>query len=204
MFLPRANAATISLVPQSPAVFVNDPISIDVMLYSDEPISKGALDFSYPPDLVDFVLFSMNPDIIDGSSTFFPNSSTPGILDDFIFTTKSGSGPMAARLATMLFDAGSSPGTADFGVFLETVCVVGSAWVWGLTGDAREGQPISAADLAEFAFNGTSVQIQAIPIPPTIMLLGGGLMGLVVLRRHSGLLRWIKGLKLAGPFLKNA
>lgn len=57
MFLPRANAATISLVPQSPAVFVNDPISIDVMLYSDEPISKGALDFSYPSGLVDFVFY---------------------------------------------------------------------------------------------------------------------------------------------------
>jgi hypothetical protein len=185
IFFSTANAATISLVPQIPGVFVGDLISIDVIIDSADPIIRGALDFTYPSGLVNYEWFGRNPNIVEGSLSFLPNSSTPGILNDFFFAMRSDSALQSERLATMIFNAGSSAGTADFDVFLETI-FIGPAWIWGQTGDQREYQPISAADLAGFTLNGTSIEIQAIPIPSTMMLLGGGLVSLVVLRRRSG------------------
>jgi hypothetical protein len=154
------------------------------MFDSADPIYRGALDFIYPPGFVDFVYFDMNRDLVDGSLSFLPNSSTPGLLNNFSFALPSDSGLQEARLATMIFNAGYRVGMADFDVILETI-FIGPAWVWGQTGDQRQNQPISAADLANFTLNGTSVEIQAVPIPSTIMLLGGGLMSLVVLRRFG-------------------
>jgi len=183
-FLPPANAATISLVPQSPAVFVGDLISIDLMFDSADPIYRGSLDITYPSDLVNFEYFDLNRNAVDGSLSFLPNSSTPGILNNFSFAMRSDSGPQSERLATIFFNAGSSAGLADFQVFLETQSI-GPAWIWGQTGDQRESQPISAADLADFNLIGAFVEIQAIPIPSTLMLFGGGLLSLIVLRRHA-------------------
>jgi hypothetical protein len=153
------------------------------MFDSTDPIFRGALDFTYPSGFVNYVSFLMNRNIIEGSLSFFPNSSTPGILNNFSFAMRSDSGPQSERLATIIFNAGSTAGIADFNVFLETISI-GPAWIWGQTGDLRERQPISAIDLAGFTLNGASVEIQAIPIPSTLMLLGGGLMSLLVLRRH--------------------
>jgi len=133
--------------------------------------------------LIDYGGFEMNRIQIDGSLSFFPNSTIPGILNDFIFAIKSDSDPTAVRLATMIFNAGSSTGTADFNVFLEPNSI-GPAWVWGQTGDDREYQPISNVDLANFTLNGTSIEIQAVPIPANLLLLGSGLTGLLIIRRR--------------------
>ena len=181
---PTAIGATVSLVPQLQKVILGDQIHIDIMLSSVDPIFRGALDFTYPSDLVNYTFFEMNHSFVEGSLSFLPNSSTPGLLDNFSFAIRSASDITAGRLATMIFTAGNTAGTADIDVLLETISV-GPAWKWGQTGDLREFQPISASDLANFKLIGSSVEIQVVPIPSAIMLLGFGLISLIALRRRS-------------------
>jgi hypothetical protein len=177
------NAAIISLVPQESTVLLGDNIVIDVKIDSSDLISTGAMDLSYLSGLVGFSSFVFGPDV-DNTLSGAPDSTTAGELDDFNFTSANSDGVTAGTLATITFTTGSSIGTADFDVLLETVFFAGPAWFWGSTGDSRQFKEISSADLASFTFNGTSVNVNNVPIPSTILLLGGGLAALVGLRRR--------------------
>lgn len=68
------------------------------------------------------------------------------------------------------------------GSFLQLDNVALDNW---LIGNNTTGQTIPASDYF-VTFDGTTYLINAVPIPSTILLFGGGLIGLVALRRRGG------------------
>jgi hypothetical protein len=182
--LPSANAATISLVPTSSSVLLGGSIVIDVMLNTTDLISTGLLDFTYPSSNVSFASFSINSSVLDSISSASPSSSSAGQLNDFSLVSLGPGGTNGGRLATMTFNTVNT-GLATFGLSLDNVFFGGPAWFWGGTGDSRAFQAISNTDLASFTLTGASVQINAVPIPAAVWLLGSGVVGLVALKRRK-------------------
>lgn len=178
-----AQAATsISLVPNAASVTVGDQIVIDVVLNStDLAIGSGALDFTFAPStgLINYNNdFTLNG-LLDPMLSGLPTSSA-GMLNDFGFASPSFSGfdlNTNNILATMSFDTVST-GTADFSVLLEEIFLGSAAWF-------DNGTFSVITDFGAFEFNGASVDVNAVPIPSTLLILGSGLVGLVGIGRKK-------------------
>lgn len=168
-------ATIISLLPASPSVTLGDQILINVVLSTDTPFLSGALDFGYPTGLVSLANFAFGA-AVDSGFSFLPNTSTAGQINDFAFSNFSGISGASNLLATMAFNT-IGIGTSDFTVAIDQTSQGGWFFLTGV--------PLTASDFSNFTLNNASVQINAVPIPGALWLLGSGLVGLVVMKRRK-------------------
>ena len=170
-------ATSISLDPGSiTSVMVGDSINLDVVLNVDmipAGIGFGTLDFSYLSSIVSFDgltdvgASTLGPPDMNAQDWAFshPNYFIGGVFADggsFI-------------LGTLSFTA-DAVGTAIFGVTPDPEYLMSIGW--------RDGTN-AEIDIASFLTNGASVQVNAVPIPSTLLILGSGLVGLVGIGRKK-------------------
>jgi hypothetical protein len=176
-------ATTISLQPNLPVVNLSDQIIITVALTSDPPgILSGAVDFTYDDSLAQFVSFEIGSGV-DPGFVFFPNTPPPpppqpgstqsplGQINNYGFGNFNG---VSSPVAVITFDP-IAAGIADFGILFDAD-VTGGGWFDG------NGAPL---DLGTVTLSGTSVSVNIVPIPGSILLLGSGVLGLVGLSRRK-------------------
>jgi hypothetical protein len=167
-------STTISLQPQSPSVTLGDQIVIDVVLSTDLSFLSGALDFTFETELASFSSFSFGS-AVDSDFSFSPDTSVAGQINNFGFANFSGINGANIVLAKITFDA-IGTGTADFASTVDQSFEGG----WFIEGST---EPIN--DFSTFILTPTSVEINAVPIPGAVWLLGSGLIGLVAMKRRK-------------------
>jgi hypothetical protein len=170
---------TIDLVPEFASVILGDPINIDVVLNTDYPngISGGGLSFTYSDPFVNYI----GSTDVDAATDVPGVDDTTGNITNWVFgtpftlppTPPFSGGPFT--LATLAFDS-TAVGTALFDLSL-VFDPGGFGPVW------FDGLGAEITDFSTFAPAGTSVAINAVPIPGALFLLGSGLIGLVGLRK---------------------
>ena len=176
---PAANAISISVVPQSPAVGVGGMFSVDVVaagLVGGSAPSIGTYDLNvgYDAALLSLanVTFGTGLDVLGLGSFQDTSASMPGVANVFelsfdTIAALNSLQPDAFTLFTLTFNA-NSIGTSLFGLTINAL------------GDAA-GNPL-AADLSN-----ASVTVTPVPLPATPWLLLSGLGVAAVFLRHRKL-----------------
>ena len=165
-----------------PSVSLGDQIDIQVLLTTDTALLGGGLDFSYTAGLVNLFNFATGT-AVDPSLVIPPNTSTPGQVLNYEFSNFSGIAGSSQLLATMTFDT-TAVGTAVFNPFVDSASA-GLGLDGAYTGGWFDNNLSPITDFVDFTVTGTSVEITAVPIPGSILLLGAGLMGLVGVKRRT-------------------
>jgi len=159
-----SNAATITFAPFDPIVLQGDTFAISIVGQGFSETVGGDVQVEWDANLLS--LTNVDLSVWPGDTV----GSTPGAnfvslsVGNFAGTNPSGDFVIAA-LTFLASDTNTGISPFTFGV---------SFW-----SDANFGQ----FDPQPNSVNG-QITVNAIPIPPTIMLLGGGLIGLIALRRR--------------------
>ena len=177
-------ATTVSLVPQKTDWVLGEQVVIDVVMNEPTAPADGpgiwaqSADFFYTPTQLDYASFSLSSKIVTYSLlTFDPTVSTGSIVGEGSWTAPTVS-------YDSLFDPVShnlTIGTLYFDTIYvgdDILITVDASSAHGSFGfyDAGGGFTPDFVD--------ASINVSAVPIPSTILLLGGGLVALVGLRRR--------------------
>ncbi|RJQ80848.1 MAG: hypothetical protein C4519_09450 [Desulfobacteraceae bacterium] len=160
-------AITLSLVPvQGSSVLVGNQFDLDLILNTDTAgLFGGTLSFTFNPALVTFQGLTPGADI--DTAAAYPDStidfSTPDFTNGFAINQD-------LDIGTLSFLA-QDIGTADFA--LSAI----SPWF-----DINFDEVFASLSFNEV---GTSVSVNAVPIPGSLLLLGSGLISLVGLGRKK-------------------
>ena len=179
-FAPAANAVTLSVVPESPAVNVGSTFSVDVMasgLVDGAAPSIGTydLDLNYNSSVVSFTsaTFGTGLDVLGLGSIQQLDSGTPGKVNVFELSLDSEADLNQLqndtfKLFTLTFNAAAAGSTA-LGL---TVNALGDA----------------AGNSLDATLQNASVAVAPVPLPPAVLLLLSGLCALALThtRRPAG------------------
>jgi hypothetical protein len=182
-----ASAATISLVPASPAVGLGDPFVLDIVVgglgnFASPSLSAWLLDLSYDPTLfsitdLDVAFGSFLGDPVLDTLTLVDTTTTPGIVTldqvSFLFDFELiALQPSSFTLATLTF-TGIDFGTGVFGINFADL--------------SNEAFPSESIPLDEPLAATGQVSPSAVPEPGTLSLLGLGILALAAgMRRRKG------------------
>ena len=171
-FAPAANAVTLSVIPEGPAVNVGSTFSVDVMasgLVDGAAPSIGTydLDLSYNSSVVSFAsaTFGTGLDVLGLGSIQELDSGTPGKVNVFELSLDSEADLNQLqndtfKLFTLTFNAAAAGSTA-LGL---TVNALGDA----------------AGNSLDATLQNASVAVAPVPLPPAVLLLLSGLCALAL------------------------
>jgi hypothetical protein len=165
-------ASIVTLSPEKTDWLLGEQVKIDVILdVESDALFAGGLDFFYNTTQLDYLSFAFDAAFNTASDAFI-QSPTEGPLGSILslqFSRSSGN-YSNGLIGTLTFDTFTT-GTG-FGI-----SVAENALYGGFVADG----PVEI----DPSFINASVDVNAIPIPSTILLLGGGLAALVGLRRRK-------------------
>ena len=174
-----AQAASVSLTPQTNSIAVGDNISIDLMVdFSSEPTLGGGIDVFYDSSRLDFVSFTfdssfeslIDPFMSCPSAGICDPISSAGSIENIAFGNFGGIGG-TFLVGTFTFDALSS-GQALFSTQANTT--LGGPFVSSTT-----FEPMSVT------YNGTSIAITEVPLPAAGWMFLTALTGICVSKRKK-------------------
>ncbi|BAZ94310.1 ornithine/acetylornithine aminotransferase [Thiohalobacter thiocyanaticus] len=174
LFTATANAASISLSPQTTQAAPGDSLSFDLLIdFSGDPTFGGAIDFFFDNSLLSFQGFTTATTtlVLDPAYDRSPDPVSSG-LEGLAFG--SDSGLEAGIVGTLTFQALAAGDTAL------TMAVT--------TDPLKGGDFYSAVTYQQQAvtFLGSQVEVSAVPVPAAVWLFGSGLIGLAgIARRRS-------------------
>lgn len=167
---PMVEAATLSLKPIVAQVALGEQVLLSVeMDFSDDPTIGGGFDIFFEPSFVRFVSFSFDAALGDDPAFRSDPQGLATEVSEIGFGNFAGiSGP--AIVGTVVFDT-LAAGTTRFTL---------------ADNDSLVGPFFSAATSRQqlVTYEGADVGIAAVPLPPSVLLLTCGLIGLGVFRRR--------------------
>jgi hypothetical protein len=173
-----AQAATVSIMPPTQEVVQGGAFSISLAYDFPEAILGGGVSIGFDDTVLNLGTFAWNPTffaLLDPSTSKLPtdnSNGTIGALDGWDFGNFGGVGPGTGTIGTVNFqvDPLAALGLTDLSMAVST-----SSGGWF---DAA-GAPITPT------LNGATVNVNVVPIPGSILLLGSGLVGLIGLVRRK-------------------
>lgn len=168
---PVVQAATISLTPLLQEVALGEQVSLTVeMDFSDDATIGGGFDTFFDPNFVRFVSFTFDNALGDDPAFRTNPQGLTNEVSEIGFGNFNGiSGPTV--VGTMVFD---------------TIATGSTAFTMA-DNDTRLG-PFFSADTSlqqVVTYTGADLTIAAVPLPPGLLLLMSGIIGVSVIRRRN-------------------
>jgi hypothetical protein len=167
------NAASISIVPDDQTVLLGDIVQIDISGSDfNEGTFGGGLTVDWDPSVLQFVSLSTDP--FPGDKFFGSEDTTNASAGSLSFSVGSffdGAPGPSFDIATLMFNAVGLGNDS----LIDLDFLFGDVWV---DSNLTELDP-------QPTLNDGLVTVNAVPIPPAILLLGGGLLGLIGIRRKK-------------------
>jgi len=172
-----ANAAIVSLTPSTSTIVVGDAITLTAAgTEFTTGMTLGSLRIVYDPTSLSLTSTAQEINVallLNGLSTFGVDTSTPGLIGINSLATDFGVSIPGPDLPLFDLNFIAIPPPSVSNIAVDLFPGTGS-WF-----DANDN-PLAVS------YNGASVTVNAVPVPPALWLFGSGLLGLVgVARRRS-------------------